>query len=193
MHADQWSAVGQVGAFLVAIAALIFALVSRKDSKKAIRQAERSATAAEESARAAKEANELTTTEMNGRAIARAREDFRQAVLVRGAITWRSGTGIGKPGRTMTRELRARVENDSNVPALDVRYQHVDHAPGWRPLASIIRAGDVAEVAFDVPVAFETSEDHRDLIAGTMIAYDLGGNHWLRRGTSEPMPDPGAP
>jgi hypothetical protein len=67
-----------------------------------------------------------------------------------------------------------------------VRYQQVDHAPGWRQLAAIIRPGESVEVAFDVAEPFETAEDHSELVAGTMIAYDLGGNEWLRRGTSEP-------
>jgi hypothetical protein len=55
-----WAAIGQVGAFVVAIGALIAAIVSRKDSKEAPVEASRSATAAEASAQEARRANELT-------------------------------------------------------------------------------------------------------------------------------------
>jgi hypothetical protein len=93
VNANDWAAIGQVGSFLVAIGALVFAIVSRRDSKEALFRAARSETAAEVSAKAAKDAvqeakraNELTESERNERARAEIARAEHEADLVREAI-----------------------------------------------------------------------------------------------------------
>jgi hypothetical protein len=194
VEANEWAAIGQVGSFVVAILALIFAIVSRKDSKEALFRAARSATAAEVSAKAAKDAvreakraNELTESERQERAGSEAARAQREADLVRGAIGYESGNQLG-PDRILVGALRVTVVNHGTQPAIDVMYRHAEHRPEFTLLASAIPPdGRPIQSTFMDGPRFETAIDNTELIPGTEIKYQLGGVVWIRRGDASPV------
>ena len=184
---NVWAAIGQVGSFGVAILALLFAVVSRKDSKEALFRAARSATAAQVSAKAAKDAvqeakraNELTESERHERAgaeLARAQHEADLVLWSNNYYPW------GLAGdRVVIRDLRVTVENHSPLLAVDVMYRHVDYHPEFTLLAPTIPP-DGRPVEF----VLDTAADNSELIAGTEIKYQLGGVVWIRRGDASPV------
>jgi hypothetical protein len=191
---DVWQAIGQVGAFVVAIAALIFAIVSRRDSKEALFRAARSATAAEVSAKAAKDAvreakraNELTESERHERTRAELARAQHEADLVRGGIGYHTGTQLG-PDRILVGDLRVTVANHGTQPAIDVMYRHVEHRPEFTLLASAIPPdGQPIQSVFTVEPRFETAIGNTELIPGTEIKYQVGGVEWIRRAGAPPV------
>jgi hypothetical protein len=194
VNANVWAAIGQVGSFLVAIGALMFAIVSRKDSKEALFRAARSATAAKVSAKAAKDAvreakraNELTESERQERAGSEAARTQREADLVRGAINHHVHTEIG-PNRILVSPLSVTVVNHGTQPAMDVMYRHMKYRPEFTLLASAIQPdGKPVAAAITVEPPFETAIDNSELIPGTEIKYQVGGVEWIRRAGAPPV------
>jgi hypothetical protein len=196
VEANEWAAIGQVGSFVVAILALIFAIVSRKDSKEALFRAARSATAAEVSAKAAKDAvreakraNELTESERNERARAELARAQHEADLVRGSIGHHVYTEIG-PDRILVSALSVTVVNHGTQPAIDVMYRHMKYRPEFTLLASAIQPdGQPVADPITVEPPFETAIDNTELIPGTEIKYQVGSVAWIRRGDASPVRD----
>jgi hypothetical protein len=192
VSADEWAALGQVGSFVVAIGALIFAIVSRKDSKEALDGAARSATAAEVSAQAAKDAvreaaraNELTESDQRERASTQAAREQHEAELVSGSIVIEDG-GLIDSERIEVYKLRVTVENHSSQPVHNVTFRHTQHYPSFQLLDRVIAPGGQQWSTYPVEL-FETLRDGTELIRGTEIKYKLRGVEWIRRGDAPPV------
>jgi hypothetical protein len=188
VNADVWSAVGQVGSFVVAILALLFAIASRKDSKEALFRAARSATAAEVSAQAAKaavreakRANELTESERRERARADAARAQLEADLVRGSIMVKYVTPDG------WLKVAAVVENHSSQPALDVMFWHTKNWPNPTLIARAIPPGERQEFDFEPDPRVHSRDDNSDFPFDAVFEYKLGGVRWIRRGKASPV------
>jgi chromosome segregation ATPase len=186
VNANVWAAIGQVGAFVVAMGALIVALVSRKEAKRSAAAAEASAQAAQDAVQEARRANDLTESERREQARAQLARAQHEADLVRGAITIDSGNQVS-PDRTLVGMLRVTVENHSTQPAIDVMYRHAEHRPEFALLDRAIRPEGQQNLAFSVEPRFVTLNDSTELIRGTEIKYKLGGVEWIRRGNARPV------
>jgi hypothetical protein len=182
VDANVWAAIGQVGSFVVAIVALVYAIVSRKEAARSATAAEVSAEAAKDAVQEAKRANELTESERHERAGTELARAQHEADLVRGGIGYESGNQFS-PDRILVGVLRVPVVNHGTQPALDVMYRHVEHRPEFTLLASAIPPdGRPIQSSFKAEPPFETAIDNSELVPGTEIKYELGGVGWIRRG-----------
>lgn len=185
---------GRLGAFVVAIAALVVSIAFRngtKASRDAIQEAKdhaaRSAAAAEVSAKAAaesvaeaKRSNELAELDLAARAEEAERKLQDEANAVRGRIRWSSGN-TQPEGKILVKTFLVEVTNhNATRPVFDVRYRHPEIEPDFKMLTQALQPAQREERRWDVPVPYLAEENNSDITPGTEIEFELGGTLWRR-------------